>query len=112
MRATSDEKTTTLKITNQFRSKGGMAYDLSCNGVRLTLLMTARTGSADPNEWHVQARGARKADQVAVVSEWGATRADALRAVGQAWLNDEQTADLRVFDWEAVASALSSVRAI
>jgi hypothetical protein len=112
MREKTEEKTTALRITNQCRSKGGMAYDLRCDGVRLTLLVTGRAGSDDPGEWRVEARGARTAEHVAVVAEWGATREDALRAVGRSWVDDTQTADLRVFDWEAVVGALNSVRAL
>jgi hypothetical protein len=112
MSAKNEEKAIGLRITNQFRSKGGMAYDLRCDGVRLTLLVTERTTREDPGEWHIEARGARTAEHVAVVAAWGATRADALRAVGQSWGTDEATTDLRVFNWEAVASALAAVRAI
>jgi hypothetical protein len=45
------------------------------------------------------------------VVEWGKTRGDALRAVGAAWDAAEPTLGLRVFDWEAVAKVLDSVRA-
>src|SRR5215468_7583917 len=38
-----EPKSTALRITNQFRSGGGMAYDLKCDGVRLTVLITERT---------------------------------------------------------------------
>jgi len=89
-----------------------MAYDLRCDGVRLTLLVTARTKTDDPDEWCIEARGARTAAHVAVVTQWGATRADALRAVARSWVDDVNTTDLRVFDWEAVAATLASVRAI
>jgi len=112
MRAKTEEKATTLRITNQFHSKGGMAYDLKCEGVRLTLLVTARTRNEDPGEWHIEARGTRSAEEVAVISEWGSTRGDALRAVARSWADAVQTQALRVFDWEAVASMLSSVRAL
>ena len=45
MRERDEPKNTALRITNQFRSGGGMAYDLKCEGVRLTLLIWLR-GSA------------------------------------------------------------------
>lgn len=112
MRAKDEEKTTALRITNQFHSKGGMAYDLKCDGVRLTLLVSAKTRSEDPGEWKIEARGARTSDDVAVVTEWGATRIDALQAVGQSWADALQTAGMRVFDWNAVAKILSTVGAV
>jgi len=101
-----------LKITNQFRSKGGMAYDLKCEGVRLELHMTPRSNSDDPNEWRIEARGNRVGTEGAVVVEWGKTRGEALRAIGEAWAASEQTLGLRVFNWEAVAKMLESVRAL
>ncbi len=71
MRARDEEKSTALRITNQFHSKGGMAYDLKCDGVRLTLLVSAKTRTEDPGEWKIEARGARTADNVAVVTGVG-----------------------------------------
>jgi hypothetical protein len=100
-----------LRITNQFRSKGGMAYDLKCEGVRLALHMVQRASNDDPDEWRIEARGNRMGTEAAVVVEWGKTRGDALRAVGAAWNLAEETLGLRVFDWDAVAKVLDSVRA-
>ena len=107
-----EEKSTALKITNQFRSKGGMAYDLKCEGVRLTLLVSAKTTLDDPGEWRVEARGARTSEDAAVVIQWGATRIEALRAVAASWAEALQTTGMRVFDWDAVAQVLTSVRAL
>jgi hypothetical protein len=108
MQATNNDA---LRITNQFRSKGGMAYDLKCEGVRLALFMVQRTNDADPGEWRVEARVARTSADFATVVEWGKTRGDALRAVGTAWTASNETLGLRVFDWDAVAKVLDSVKA-
>ena len=89
-----------------------MAYDLKCDGVRLTLLITERTSAQDPNEWRIEARGSLTAEQTATVVEWGATRADALAAIGRTWPDAIDTPGLRVFDWEAVAGVLRTVRAV
>ena len=107
-----EAKTTALRITNQFRSKGGMAYDLKCEGVRLTLLVSAKTGSDDPGEWRVEARGGRAAEDAVTIVQWGATRVEALQAVAKQWGDELATDGLRVFDWEAVAQVLTSVRAL
>ncbi len=103
-----------LRIVNQFRSKRGMAYDLKCEGVRLALHMTPRASADDPAEWCVEARGNRAgtAADAALVVEWGNTRGDALRAIGVAWSNAIATKELRVFDWDAVAKVLDSVKAL
>jgi hypothetical protein len=112
MRARDEEKSTALRITNQFHSKGGMAYDLKCEGVRLTLLVSAKSRTEDPGEWRIEARGARTADNVAVVIEWGATKVAALQAVGVSWADALETNGMRVFDWSAVAKILSTVGAV
>jgi hypothetical protein len=100
-----------LKITHQARGRNGMVYDLSAEGHRLTLSIFQRENPQEPNEWRVEARASR-ADEAIVVSEWGATRAVALKSVGSAWTTRAMADNLPNFDWEAVAKLLDSVRAI
>jgi hypothetical protein len=100
-----------LKITNQFRARGGMAYDLKCKGTRLTLLVSPRTTPDDEGEWRVEARSNRPQEEAVVVAEWGPTRIEALRAVGRSWTSNAPT-ELGMFDWEAVAQVLQTVRAL
>ena len=107
-----EQKSTALRITNQFRSGGGMAYDLKCDGVRLTLLIGERTSTDDPGEWRIEARGSLTADRKATLVEWGTTREDALQAIGRSWESSDETMELRVFDWKAVAATLRTVRAL
>ncbi len=101
-----------LKITNQCRVKGGMAYGLKCEGVHLTLVVTPRKTEADLGEWHVEARAGRARDDEVVAAEWGPTRIEALRAVGRAWTASVPSHGLTMFDWEAVARVLSEVKAV
>ena len=98
-----------LKIMNQFRSKGGMSYDLKCNGTRITLLVSPRTNPDDLGEWRIEARSNRPHEEAVVVTKWGATRIEALREVGRSWT---ATSSPGTFDWDAVAAALNSVRAL
>ena len=112
MRERAAPKSTALQITNQVRSGGGMSYDLKCEGVRLTLLITERTLATDPADWRIEARGTLAPERKATLVEWGATREDALRALGQAWTASNDTMELRVFDWDAVAGVLRTVRAL
>lgn len=112
MRDRDEPKKTALQITNQFRSGGGVAYDLKCDGVRLTLLITERTGAEDPAEWRIEARGSLTPDRKVTVAEWGITREEALRAIGRSWESSTETTGLRVFDWDAVAAMLRTVRAL
>jgi hypothetical protein len=109
-----ENKEALLRITNQFHSKGGMAYDLKCRGARLSLHITQRTRADDAGEWHIEARGpAEQGGSAVVVGEWGATRRTALGAVARAW-REAAVAQQRpdVFDWDAIAAALDTVRAL
>ena len=102
----------TVKITNQFHSKGGMAYDLKCDGARLTLFVQGRSTEDDSGEWRVEARGSRSPEAAVVVAEWGSTKIEALRAVGKSWASKAPSLGLATFDWEAIAQALVAVRAM
>jgi len=100
-----------LRITNQFRSSTGFAYDLKANGERLTLSILSRQATQEPGQWLVAARLGSAPDTPAIEAS-GPTRLDALREVGRRW--QEQAIELRLpsFDWDAVAKALADVRAI
>ncbi len=100
-----------LKITGQSRSRRGMVYDLKANGNRLTLSVFPRESSDEPNEWRVEARVSSGAEDAAV-THWAATREEALREVGRVWTEKAQASGLAAFDWDAVATALQSVKAI
>ena len=100
-----------LKITHQARGRNGMVYDLSAEGHRLTVSIFQRENPQEPGEWRVEARASR-ADEAIVVSEWGTTRAIALKSVGSTWTTRAMADNLPNFDWEAVAKLLDSVRAI
>ena len=100
-----------LKITNQFRAKNAMVYDLKADGNRLTVRVFPRERSTDSGEWRVEAR-TNDAQEEAVVAEWGATRAEALGEVAKSWVTKAPAHGLPMFDWEAVAQVLTSVRAL
>jgi hypothetical protein len=99
------------RITNQFRKRTGMVYDLSCDGVRLTIEVTPLEPSDGPGQWTVQAQAHQPPDKP-TVGESGATRGDALSAVGHSWAAKEKTDGFPKLDWEAITQALLSVRAI
>jgi hypothetical protein len=110
---TSERDVESIRITQQFRARDAMVYDLRGDAGRLTLRVTGRGGSDDgpPTEWHIAASTSNSPDAV-VVAEGGATRADALRAVGRSWNEKRLANDLPSFDWESVARAMAAVRAI
>ncbi len=108
-----EEDESAVRITQQFRSGNAMVYDLRARAGRLTLRVTGRGGdeSGPPSEWCIEA-STRTAPDSTIVAEWGRTRADALRAVGRAWIEKSPSLSLPTFDWESVARAMSAVRAL
>lgn len=105
-------KESTLRITNQSRRKGGMEYWLKRDGMHLRIIVSPRENPIDAGNWQVQARAGRTGDDTFAISEWGPTRVDALRAVGQSWESSLEHHALVTFDWEAVAKALDEVKAL
>jgi hypothetical protein len=101
-----------IRITQQFRSRDAMVYDLRGSAGRLTLRISGRIGEeGPPTEWLIEASTSSSPDAV-VVSERGATRAEALRAVGRSWNENRLASNLPSFDWELVSRAMAAVRAI
>jgi hypothetical protein len=101
-----------IRITQQFRSRDAMVYDLRGRAGPLTLRVTGRGGDeGPPTEWRIEASTSSSPDEV-VVAEQGPTRAEALREVGRSWNEKRLASNLPSFDWESVARAMAAVRAI
>ena len=110
MKSEHDEES--IRITQQFRARDAMVYDLRGSAGRLTLRVTGRGGDdGPPTEWRIEASTSSSPDAV-VVAEEGPTRAEALRAVGRSWNEKRLASNLPSFDWESVARAMAAVRAI
>jgi hypothetical protein len=97
-----------VRITNQFRQRKNMVYELRNEGGKLILWIRARDSAEDPSEFCLEAR-VGTGDEVATITEWGMTKVAALRAVASAW---SAQSELAIFDWVAVEGALTAVRAI
>jgi hypothetical protein len=103
----------TLRITNQYRDKdrgGAMAYELRCGDARI-VLRAARSAADDSNEWRFEAHTFQSPDLV-VIGDWQPSRIAALAAIGSLWSSKAASLGLPTFDWTAMATALSAVRAI
>jgi hypothetical protein len=103
-----EEPLVSLRIVTQYRARRGMVYELESEGAMLDVHVVPRSTPVDAGEWAVEARSSHGTDSVAVVG-WGATRSDALAAVGRDW---QQNATLHPFDWNAVRTLLSAVGAL
>ena len=100
-----------LRITDQQRTKRGMAYDLKGDGARLTVYIAPRETPDDPGDWRVEV-STRDSPSEELVFGWGASRGDALREAGRTWVDRAAAMNLPTFDWESVAKVLTAVRAI
>lgn len=100
-----------LKITDQSRDRNGMVYDLKAEGNRLTVRIFPRENPTEQNEWRIEAR-VSSAPEALTVTQWGATRTEALQEVGKVWVSLAAEQGLPTFDWAAVAVALNAVRAL
>ena len=100
-----------VKITQQFRSRDSMVYDLRGSAGRLTLRVSGREADGGRTEWRIEASTSTAPGSVSFAHS-ATTRAEALRAVGRSWMEKRVAHDLPSFDWDAVARALADVRAI
>jgi hypothetical protein len=100
-----------VRITNQFRSRTGFVYDLTCESVRLTVDIMPRGNQDDAGDFRVEAKSNAAPDAEPVFA-WAMTRIDALRSVGTQWSEKGPEAGLPALDWDAVATALAAVRAV
>ncbi len=103
-------RTDSMHITDQYRTRNGMAYELREHGARLTVMIAERTTEETGREWHVEASAAQFPGSE--VSHAASTKAEALRHAGLDWAAVSATRGLPAFDWEAVTKALTAVRAI
>jgi hypothetical protein len=101
---------TAPRIAQQYRDRNQrMVYELRYGSSQLVLLASQ---SADAtHEWRFEAHP-MESPQLVVSGEWGATRADAFRTMRDLWIERGEALGLARIDWEKVAVALSSVRAI
>jgi hypothetical protein len=103
---------TKTHVTNQFRSRAVMVYDLASEGAQLTISIAPCPNNLDgTGDWRAEAY-ARQAPDRPTLAETGVTRGDALNAVAQAWTAKDRAFGFPKLDWEAIALALRAVRAI
>jgi hypothetical protein len=100
-----------VKVTQQFREKSNMAYDLDCAGRALTVRVFP-TVAPGVEQWRIEARLSDAPDAL-VASATASTRREALDGVARSWTEtSEASSSLPALDWEAIGRALAGVRAI
>jgi hypothetical protein len=98
------------RITQQFREAANMTYELDCEGNRL-ILRIFPIETAPDEEWRVEARTSDSPDAV-VASATAKSRIQAFDAVASWWREHALSRALVTFDWDAVATAMTTVRAL
>lgn len=101
------DKTPKVRITHQFRSAGGMVYDLKCEEIRVTISMQ----STSEIEWNVEAMAKQTPDPPKVRAT-GPSRGEALGVLADAWRARNGAFGYPPLDWAAIREALATVQAI
>ena len=97
-----------VSISQQYRERQGMVYELDCAGLRLTLRFFFRENDRSPRR--VEATANQGQDFVAEAT--GATRESALVAVADTWRHLAVEPPAPELDWSGVTAALRLVRAV
>jgi hypothetical protein len=98
-------------VTMQYRKGGGWVYALDSEGVQLDVHISACVSGSGASEWRVSAHQGRSANSL-VLTEHGATRAEAFDNLARSWETKKRELSLPTFDWSGTAQALQAVRAI
>lgn len=84
-----------------------MVYELECEGTRLVVTMSDQ----EPSAFHIAAT-VRDEHPPPKLEASGASRKEALQAVGEVWTRMGEGAGYAHVDWEAVRKVLETVRAV
>jgi len=97
----------TVRVTQQYRERNSMAYDVDCSGTGLTFRMYLDDGE----RWRIEACSSLRGADATVVSATAATRGLALAQVLAAWNMHAVAAGGSGVDAAEVTTALREVRA-
>lgn len=96
-----------VRITQQYRERAKMAYELDCNGMPVTLRVFAGEGQ----DWGMEVRSPEASGGV-VATGTGRTRHEALADVVRRWNEAAATASIRPLDGDGLLAALKDVKAV
>lgn len=97
-----------VSVTQQYRERQGMAYELDCAGARLTLRFAFSDDAGGPRRVEAMTDGG----ELDIVHASGTTRELALAALAETWRLLPRDPAVPPIDWAEVTAALRSVRAI
>lgn len=96
-----------VRITQQFRERRNMTYELDCSGVALVLRVFFPENAPD-SDWRIEAC-AGNSEPASSISASASSKALALKNIAQNW---RETMPRAVLDWDGIAQAMTLVRAI
>jgi hypothetical protein len=96
-----------VRITQQFRERRNMTYELDCSGVPLVLRIFFPENAPDAS-WRIEACTGNTVP-ASSVSASASSKALALQGIAQNW---REAMPRSVLDWDGVAKAMTSVRAL
>ena len=98
-----------VRITDQFRQREAIVYDLKCDSIRISISISPETTANET--WKADVVAKMMPDRPSV-SAVGQSRSEALGALEEAWCEKGETGGLPALDWKAIRQALVAVRAI
>jgi hypothetical protein len=100
----------TVRITQQFRERNNMTYELDCSGILLVLRVFFPVNSDTEASWRIEARTGQPPQGLAATAS-ATTRAEAFQAIARDWHLTPSSAASDL-DWNAIARVMTAVRAI
>lgn len=97
-----------VRVTQQFRERNNMTYELDCSGVPLVLRIFFPVETNGVDEWRIDAHTGRPLQGLAATAR-ARSRAEALQIIARDWHHSSTVSNL---DWAGIARAMSEVRAI
>ena len=107
--ARATERKPGARITQQFRERHNMTYELDCGGAPLVVRVFPLQGA--PATWRIEARATDASDAV-VATATASSPAVALERVAEWWRDNAAPRALAPLDWNAIAEAMTAVRAL
>lgn len=98
-----------VAVSQQYRERLGMVFELDCGGVPLTLRFSFPDDAG--GERHAEVRVVSSSEEL-VVAGSGQTREAALAAAAEAWQRLETTPPAPALAWDEINTVLRTVRAI
>jgi hypothetical protein len=103
-----EQKSQSVRITDQFHNRVGMVYELRCEGVVVSISMV---GTKEQTEWEAEATAKVQPDPL-VATGVGRSKSEAFAVLREAWCSPREGGSFPRLDWDGIRQALAAVRAI